>query len=140
MLHAMSQENVEVVKRVIQAINERDLDGLLAVCDPEVEFHALTAQSQWPGEPPVLRGHEGAKHLFRVLDSDFDENRIEPQEFIDAGERVVVLTELSAIGKQSRVPVRMNEALVFTISDGRLVRLQVCGTREKAFEVAGLSE
>jgi hypothetical protein len=52
----------------------------------------------------------------------------------------VVITELSAIGKQSRVPVRMNETLVFTISDGRLVRLQVCGTRERALEVAGLSE
>ena len=49
MLHAMSQENVEIVKRTIQAINERDLDGLLAVCDPEVEFHALAAQ--WPGDP-----------------------------------------------------------------------------------------
>jgi hypothetical protein len=133
----MSQENVEVVKRVIQAVNERDLDRLLAVCDPGVEFHALT---RWPGEPPVLRGHEGAEHLLALLDSEFDEFRAEPQEFIDAGERVAVLAAMSAIGKQSRVPVRFNEAFVHTISDGRLVRLQVCGTREKALEVAGLSE
>ncbi len=102
-----------------------------------MEFHALT---QWPDEPPVLRGREGAEHLLKVLNSEFDESRAEPQEFIDAGEQVVVLAELSAIGKQSRVPVRANEAFVYTISDGRLLRLQVCGTREKALEVAGLSE
>ncbi len=133
----MSQENIEIVKRVIQVINERDLDGLLAVCDPEVEFHTLT---QWAGEPSALRGHEGAEYMLAFLDRDFDEMRTEPQEFIDAGERVVVPIKLSAIGQQSRVPVRMSEALVFTVSDGRLVRVQVCGTREKALEVAGLSE
>ncbi len=133
----MSQENIEIVKRVIQVINERDLDGLLAVCDPEVEFHTLT---RWAGEPSRLRGHEGAEYMLAFLDRDFDEMRTEPQEFIDAGERVVVPIELSAIGQQSRVPVRMSEALVFTVSDGRLVRVQVCGTREKALEVAGLSE
>ena len=133
----MSQENIEIVKRVIQVINERDLDGLLAVCDPEVEFHTLT---RWAGEPSGLRGHEGAEYMLAFLDRDFDEMRTEPQEFIDAGERVVVPIELSAIGQQSRVPVRMSEALVFTVSDGRLVRVQVCGTREKALEVAGLSE
>ncbi|MGI9556522.1 MAG: nuclear transport factor 2 family protein [Solirubrobacterales bacterium] len=133
----MSAENIETAKRVIETMNERDLDGLLAVCDPEVEFHALT---QWPGEPTELYGHEGAEYVLEVMGREFAENRSEPREFIDAGERVVALVELSAIGRQSGVPVRMDEALVFTINEGLLVRLDVCGTRQKALEKAGLSE
>ncbi len=133
----MSQENVELVKRSIQAYNARDLDALRALSHPDVEYHGL---ADWPDRPLVFRGHEGIERFVTQTDDDFDEFRQEPQEFIDAGDRVVIVFEITAIGKQSRAPVRFTDAFVTTISDGLIARVQVCGTREKALEVAGLSE
>ena len=54
----MSEENVEVVRRVISAYNRRDIDGFLKQFDPAVEWRALT-QVMFGGEAAVYRGHEG---------------------------------------------------------------------------------
>ena len=56
----MSQENVEIVHRVIDAWNRQDIEGILALTDPEAEYvNAPTAV-----EPGTRRGHEG---LFAVV-------------------------------------------------------------------------
>jgi ketosteroid isomerase-like protein len=133
----MSQENVEIVKRSIQAFNERDLDTWLALSHPDFEYHGL---ADWPVRSRVFRGREGIERVLTQTDDEFDEFRQEPLELIDAGDRVAVVFEISAIGKQSRAPVRFTDAAVWTISDGLITRCQICGTREKALETVGLSE
>ena len=46
---AMSQENVEIVRRGFDAFNRRDLDAFLALFDPDVEFTAYAMQSELGG-------------------------------------------------------------------------------------------
>jgi ketosteroid isomerase-like protein len=35
----MSQENMEIVRRSVEAFNDRDLDTVMEMCDPQVEWH-----------------------------------------------------------------------------------------------------
>ncbi len=133
----MSEENVELVRRAFRANNERDFETLRSLHHPDAEYHGLT---DWPDRPRVVRVTEEMERGFTRLDENFDDARNEPLEFIDAGDRGVNVLEFTAIGKQSRAPVSFTEAFVTTISDGLIIRIEACGTREKALEVAGLSE
>jgi ketosteroid isomerase-like protein len=134
---AMSQENVDLVKRIIHAWNERDLKTMRTLAHPDAEYHGL---AEWPGQPRVIRGQKELARRDTRVDESFDEFRQEPLEFMDAGDRVVVVFEITAVGKQSGAPVRFTDAAVYTISDGLITRIEICGTREKALEAVGLSE
>ena len=52
----MSQENVEMARQVMDELSRRDLPGLVAFADPEVEWHSFFAEV---GEGGVYRGHDG---------------------------------------------------------------------------------
>ena len=136
----MSQENVEIVTRAIRAWNERDFDAYPALAHPDAEYHGLAEWPGLPGEGRTFRGLEGLRSRLTRIDAEFDRFRNEPLELIDAGERVVVVFEMSAIGRQSRVPVRFTDAAVWTIKDGRIASVEICRTRERALEIAGLPE
>jgi ketosteroid isomerase-like protein len=85
----MSQENVEIVRRASELLERRDWDGMTDVFDPTVELHGTVGGLE---EGNILRGLNQIIGAFETeLDEAWDEHRIEPQEFIDAGNRVVVL-------------------------------------------------
>jgi ketosteroid isomerase-like protein len=133
----VSQENVEIVKRAIRAWNERDWDAYPALAHPDFEYQGL---AEWPGLPgESFRGLEELRHRLTTIDSELDDFRNEPLELIDAGERVVVVSTISGIGRRSGAPVRFEEAFVYTLRDRRVARVEACGTREQALEVAGLA-
>jgi ketosteroid isomerase-like protein len=67
----MSRENVEAMRRAIDAFNRRDIDALLEDVDPEIEWHPLL-QVLLGGEA-TDRGHEGARQLYRDIDEAFTE-------------------------------------------------------------------
>ena len=127
---------MEIVKRALHAWDERDQNTMDTLFHPDFEYHGL---AEWPGLQRVDRGRGEPLPRQSGLDADLDEFRAEPLEVLDAGERVVCILEMTAIGKQSRVPVRFTEASVVTIRDRRIARIEVCGTRERALEVSGLS-
>jgi len=129
-------ENVEIVKRAVQAWNERDETAMGALFHPDFEYHGL---DEWPGLHRVFRGREEALPRQSELAAELDDFRSEPVEMIDAGARIVCILELTGIGKQSRIPVRFTEVSVVTIRDRRIVRIDVCDTRERALELSGLS-
>jgi ketosteroid isomerase-like protein len=80
------------------------------------------------------------KAFWRKTQEVFAEVRWEPQEFIDLGPAVVVVTNVVATGRGSDVSVEMDETDVFWFQDGLIVRLQGFATKGQAFEAAGLSE
>jgi len=58
----MSEENVEIVRRAVAAINDRDVDAYLALCDPDVELINPVAAIEGPnrgesGDPELFPGH-----------------------------------------------------------------------------------
>jgi ketosteroid isomerase-like protein len=95
----MSQENVEIVRRLYDALNRDDIEGAIEQMDPAVRYDL----SERVFNPAVYEGHDGIRRFAADLDEVWDEFRAEPVEFIDAGETVVVSHRVHARGKGSGV-------------------------------------
>jgi ketosteroid isomerase-like protein len=135
----MTEENVEVVRRAWEAAWVRnDNETALALYDPEVQID-LTAVPH-VGQSRVYFGLEGVQEWLRDLLASFGEMKVEVEEWIDAGERVIAMVHNYGRGKRSGVAVDKPEAHLWTVRDGLLVRLQIFPTRSDALEAAGLSE
>ncbi len=132
----MSQENVELVRRVYEAAARDDPDAAYASLHPEVEFHTY-AESPAAG---VYRGRDAVRKYNDDLFEQFESVRVEVEEVVDAGERVVVVSTQHAVpkGGHQEINVRMTE--VWTIRDDLLAERHSYSTREEALEAAGLRE
>jgi ketosteroid isomerase-like protein len=117
----MSRANVEIVRRVVDAYNRRDLD----------EFdELLTADFEWvPAlvrgvEGGSYRGREGVEAYYRDIRDTWDDYHTLPDEFHDLGDRVLVLGRMEGRRKVSGAPVDAAFGLVFDFRDGRISRLR----------------
>jgi ketosteroid isomerase-like protein len=137
----MSEENVEVVRRLFEAFQ----DGLERG-DFVAGFDAGLASEdlEWIAVPGVglgtYRGREGFIDFMEIWTRDFENWQIELDELIDAGDdRVVATYRQTAIGKASRVPVEFHQGSVNELRDGRVIRIQHFPTPAEALEAAGIS-
>lgn len=118
----MSEENVELIRRAIDAYNRRDIESLLETLDPEIEWH--------PALPGVLaggghryRGHDGIAEMFRDFADVLDEIRFDYREIIDRGDTIVAIGEIRTRGKTSGIETVAGYACVGRIRDGKGVSL-----------------
>jgi len=136
----MSEENVEIVRRIHEAVEHGDIDTVLGLYDPEIVWVFTRSPFGEFLKNDVYRGHEGLKRMFRErYDDAWREIEDELQEVIDAGARVVSVVSTHGRGRASGAEVRKTHAGVWTIRDGRVVRVEWM-SREEALEAAGLSE
>ncbi len=132
----MSQENVDKAREFIAAYNRRDFDAAIGDFDPEIEWVLPARQRSDSG-----RGPSAALRFFAEIDETMEELRLEPQEFIDAGDRVATRLRHHGCGKESGV--RIDEELyhqVATFRDGRIVRMEYFADWDEALEAAGVRE
>ncbi len=133
----MPEQNVEIITRMYCAWSSGNLDALLAVFDSDVEVRpalsVFTAST-------VYRGHDGIAAWHAETYEPWAEMRVEPQRFVDAGERTVVVVALYARVPGGQVDVHAQIAHVVTIRDGRIVRLDGYDEPEAALHAAGLEE
>jgi uncharacterized protein len=133
----MSQENVEIVKRATEFLEHRDSHGMMDLFDPNVELHGTVGGLE---EDKILRGLSEIIRAFETENDEvWDEHRIEPQEFIDAGDRVVVLQREYQRSK-SGAELVIDTASILDLRDGRIVRMQGYMNPAEALEAVGLSE
>jgi steroid delta-isomerase-like uncharacterized protein len=131
----MPQENVELVRRAMEAWNSEDMTDLIALSDPEVEFVSIFAGM----EGRTYRGYDGLREYFDDMRDTWSEFHRDIEEMIDAGdERVVVDFHLRGKARVSGVPVDEQVTTVFQLRQGRLNRMVVYRDREEALEAAGL--
>jgi ketosteroid isomerase-like protein len=132
----MSQESVEVVRRAFDAYEREGLDGLMRYLDPKIEWITTGAFL----EAATYRGHEGVRGYLGAMIDEFDDLRNTPEEFIDAGEQVVVTTRASGRGKLSGAPVELTMASVSLVKDDRIIRIRNYRDKAEALEAAGVQE
>ena len=140
---AMSQENVEIVRRLI----EQWWTGLERG-DPGAPFDtgAVADDLEWIVPEPlpdrlVWRGREGFLDWLRTWTGEFENWSAQSEQVIDAGhDRVVALTHQSGIGKVSRVPVELDIGMVWELKNGRVVRIRNYLSHAEALAAAGLEE
>jgi uncharacterized protein len=134
----MSQENVEIVRRTVDAIQRGKWEQAGQLLDPHAEGHGTVGGLT---EGTVVRGVTQFRQSFEQEDAEaWDERRLEAEEFIDAGDRVVVLVREFRRGRGSGVELEADTAVVFEVRDGRVVRIQGYMDRAEALKAAGLSE
>jgi uncharacterized protein len=129
----MSEANVELVRTIYDRFRARDTDGALALHDPEIEVHDRPESP----DPQVYRGHEGVLSSLRVSQAAFKELDVVPEEFLDAGDRVIVVIRFQGKGRESGVPIDEQLAHVWTVRDGKAVRMDVHSGRDEALRAAG---
>ena len=147
----MSEENVEVVRRVTEIGEEalrRDdpgagfdncvAEGLIAT---NLEYQAGPRGGIGVAGIEDVVGREGVVRFVRRWTEDFDDYETEYERFIDAGDdRVLVLAHQTGTGRESGVPVEIRVALLYELEAGCVVRVRVFLDPEDAFKAAGLSE
>lgn len=132
----MSQENLETVRRASELLERREWEGMGDLFDPNVELHGTVGGLE---EGKVLHGLIQIVGAFDAEGEDvWEEHRIEPQEFIDAGDRVVVLQREYQRSK-SGVELVADTATILDLRDGRIVRIQGYMNPTEALEAAGLT-
>jgi ketosteroid isomerase-like protein len=129
----MSQENIETVRRGLEAFNRRDLDELLAIYDPDVEVITLLSG--------MLNGRAQLRAAIEQMDEEMEPVHYLPDEFIDAGDTIVmVVRAVDARGRHSGVAAGQQLAFVLTVRSGLIARHELFRNKAEALEAVGLSE
>lgn len=132
----MSQENVAIVREAFEAMTGGDQQRLQQLLDPELEFHGTVGGIQ---EGEVAHGRSEIDEKFEKQDLEaWEERRLEAEDFIDAGDDIVVLLHEFRRGKGSGIELESRTAIVVAVSGGRVVRMQGYLDRDAALEAAGV--
>jgi uncharacterized protein len=132
----MSQENVEIVRRVFDAFNKRDTPAFLELLDPDVEWVPILAVL----EGRVYRGHEEVRGWIKELATDWEFFEVEYEELRDVGGRVMVCGHWHARGRASGVELENPGTYLYEIKDGKVVSMRTFTDRDAALKAAGLEE
>jgi ketosteroid isomerase-like protein len=133
----MSQENVERVRESyerFQATGEFDPE----FTDPEFVWDMSTFR-HWPGQQEY-HGVEGAQQFLDEWLETWDDWELELEELHDAGNQVVAIVRQRGRSKAMGLPVDMTLAQVFTLRDGKQVRMQMYAQTSEALQAAGLAD
>ena len=136
----MSEENVEVVRRVFEAVGRHDTEAVLSAYDPNVEFDFSGGPLASLMGDKVYRGHGGMRKWVRDRYEDWENLEDDCQELIDAGQRVISLVITRGRGRSSGIDSEIRQYGVWTFRDDKIVRVAWFYSREEALEAAGLSE
>ena len=124
--------NVEVVRAIYDRFRAGDEDEALVLFDPEIEIHD---RPEIP-DPQLYRGREGVLRSLNTSRATFQGLELMPEEFIDLGDRVVVVFRFTGTGRESGVPIHERLSHVWTLREGRAVRMEVHSGREEALRAA----
>jgi ketosteroid isomerase-like protein len=133
----MSQENVEVVHRLLAAVSERDLSRLVSLTVPEIEWRSFFAALSESGG---YRGHDGLRQYVADLNEAFEALRVEVHDLLDVGETVVGIGRIYYKGQGSGVEADAAAGWVFRFHGGKIAYFRAFRDPEKVFGTVGLAE
>lgn len=132
----MSEENVEIVRRVYEAFNERDVDEAVELVSPgfsfQSEFDVLSGRR--------YQGRAGFRKYFQDIADAWAEFDVELDEIETFGDAVIVAYRERAIGRGSGLEVNAHGYELWRVQHGQVVSKQNYASKEQAFEAAGLSK
>ena len=111
--------NVELIKNLYQAFAAGDIPAVLQSFDENIEW------TEAEGFPygGTYRGHQAiVENVFMKLATEWDDYRVEPDEFLDTGDKIVALGNYSGAYKATGKTMRVPFAHVWTVRDGKLIK------------------
>src|SRR4051812_14314754 len=118
----MSQENIELVDDLVDAVARQDLSRLIELTDPEVEWHSFLAQLGGGG---VYRGHDGMRQYVKDLDDAWDVLTTEDTQAIAVSDLVLVVGQLRYRGKGSGVETTRPAGWMLKFRNGKVLVFRV---------------
>ena len=131
----MSQENVELSKRLVEAWNRRDVEGTIACADPQVVWHPVLEETV---EGQAYRRHAGLRQYYADLAEQGVESQCELSEYRDLGDRVLGMGRLS-FKSSTGVELDSEIACIWRWRDGKCIEGQTWLSYAEGLETAGLS-
>jgi ketosteroid isomerase-like protein len=132
----MSEENVEVVKRAVAAVNARDIDRYLAGCTEDVELRTPAAAIGG-----VYEGPDGIRRFFADIEDTAPDFRLDLERVEAIGEnRVLASVRRRASGRTTGIPTPGATTNLYDLVDGKIRRIRIFLDRQDALEAAGLAE
>jgi ketosteroid isomerase-like protein len=128
----MSQENVELVRRMYEAFHGGDANAALSHFDPEVVVDA-----SFRVDAGIGHGHEGLNRIIRTWIGTFDDWREEIEEIRDLGKHVLVLSTQRGRGKGSGAEVEQRYAVVYEVQGDKISRMTLDHDIARALKKAG---
>jgi len=131
----MSEEDVGIVRRSLEALNEGDTEGVLGLMDPDVEL--VTARAVLEGIS--YRGHDGFRQFVADMADDWEDYHPSSERFRDLGDgRVLVIGRFHARGKASGMEVDAPAAWVSEVREGKIVHVRFYADEAAALDALGL--
>ena len=129
----MSQDNVEIIRRgYVHFLATGEIRG-------PADLVWDVSRLDWPDQQ-IYSGVEGAMQFNAEWADAWDDWEFEVLDYLDAGERVVVIVNQRGRSKATGIPLDMRFAHVWTLRDGQGVRMQMYASVDEALEAVGLSE
>jgi ketosteroid isomerase-like protein len=126
----MGEERFEIVERLIDAWNRRDLQAALERMHPQCEVRPAEATE-------TLHGHAGVAAAFRDWFETFEEFTMEAEDLIGHGDRVLVAMRQRARGKSSGLEIEERFYQLFTLRDSMVLRFEEYSDAEDALKALG---
>jgi ketosteroid isomerase-like protein len=136
----MSQENVEIVRGLYEALARRDGVAPFEFYAENIVWDVSQSRTAFLYTQPISRGHEGVRQGWHEWLSAFSEIDVEVEELIDAGDQVLAVIRERELGRASGVPVEATHLAVWTLAHGKVIRMQMFDDREQALKAVGLAE
>jgi ketosteroid isomerase-like protein len=130
----VAESNLEVVKRGYEALASGGYEDWLPFFDSEFE---MTTPAALASEPGTYRGQEGIRRWWQEFYEAMEGVRLEPHEFHEVGELVVVPFTIHARGRATGLETQQRAAQVWHLRDGKAIRLELFGELEEAMAAAG---
>jgi len=124
----LMRQNLEAIEKAYRAVGTGDFQVLLDIVDPDI---VLRDRPESP-DPRTYHGHAGIYEALHSSDETFAGFELEPEEFIPAGNCVVVVLTMRGTGRGSGVTVEERIAHQWRVRDGRVVALQVYSDPDEA--------
>ena len=143
----MSEESVELVKRLLQMFARREHEAVFAFYDPNIEWDATNMGGESASPLPddlqeIYHGHDGVRTYWRRWLQAWADIEFEVDDVLDAGDDVVALIRnQQQWGRRSGIVTDIPPyGLVFTIRNGKVVRWRGFSDTQSALKAVGLSE
>jgi ketosteroid isomerase-like protein len=133
----MSQENVEVVHRAVDAVARQDVSCLIELTEPDIEWHSFLAQL---AEGGAYLGHDGMRRYVEDLGDAWEFLRTQIDQVIHLGDWVLAVGRLRSRGKGSGVETETTVGYMVKLRNGRVRYMRAFRDPEHAFESVGLRE
>lgn len=130
----MSELNLELVRRIYEVLDGDDVEALIELCAPDVEF----VNPDDAIEPGTRRGHDGVRQYFATFYESFERWEARPLRTVAIGDRVVVEIAATMHGRGTGLSMDTGIGHIWTIRDGKIARWQWFREPEQAFRAAGL--